>query len=97
VWADWSQAQPSRVADTLVINAVIYTELLVAFERIEELEAVIAEVSLAWNRFLAKRCSSPEKHFSITSGAGESGTACCPTSTLARTLPSRAIRLFVAT
>jgi predicted nucleic acid-binding protein len=48
-WAAWSQGKLDAVSatDTLVINAVIYSELSIAFERIEELEAVITEVSLA--------------------------------------------------
>jgi predicted nucleic acid-binding protein len=47
-WGDWSQAQLEAgcLTDTLVINAVIYSELSIAFERIEELDAVIAEASL---------------------------------------------------
>jgi len=47
-WGDWSQAQieANSLIDALVINAVIYTELSIAFERIEELEAVIAQAGL---------------------------------------------------
>lgn len=42
-WGDWSQAQLERCAlrDALCINAVIYSELSMAFARIEELEAAI--------------------------------------------------------
>jgi predicted nucleic acid-binding protein len=47
-WGDWSQAQleAGSLTDTLVINAVIYSELSIAFERMEELDVVIAEASL---------------------------------------------------
>ncbi len=47
-WAEWSQQQLETVSltDSLAINAVIYSELSMAFERIEDLEAVIAEASL---------------------------------------------------
>ena len=47
-WADWSQAKldAAIVTDTLAINPIIYSELSIAFARIEELEAVIAEASL---------------------------------------------------
>jgi predicted nucleic acid-binding protein len=47
-WADWSesQLQAASVTDTLAINAIIYSELSIAFERIEELEAVITQASL---------------------------------------------------
>ena len=48
-WAAWSQAQLESTAltDRLAINAVIYSELSMAFERIEELEQVVAEARLA--------------------------------------------------
>jgi len=48
-WAAWSQAQLESAAltDRLAINAVIYSELSMAFERIEELEQVVAEARLA--------------------------------------------------
>ncbi len=47
-WAAWSQAQleSASVADRLAINAVIYTELSIAFARIEELDAVIKTAAL---------------------------------------------------
>ena len=48
-WADWSQQQleSARLSDRLAINAVIYSELSIAFARIEELEAVVTEANLA--------------------------------------------------
>ena len=48
-WAEWSQQQleSARLADRLAINAVIYSELSVAFRRIEELEKIIVEAALA--------------------------------------------------
>jgi predicted nucleic acid-binding protein len=47
-WADWSQGKldAAGATETLAINAVIYSELSIAFDRIEELEAVIAEGAL---------------------------------------------------
>ena len=47
-WGEWSQQQldTACLSDSLAINAVIYSELSIAFERIEELESVLAEVSL---------------------------------------------------
>jgi predicted nucleic acid-binding protein len=47
-WAAWSQAQleASALTDRLVINTVIYSQLSVAFARIEELESVVVEASL---------------------------------------------------
>ena len=48
-WAEWSQAQleAASLTDQLAINVVIYSELSIAFSRIEELETVLAEASLA--------------------------------------------------
>ena len=48
-WAAWSQAQLESAAltDRLAINAMIYSELSMAFERIEERERVVAEAGLA--------------------------------------------------
>jgi predicted nucleic acid-binding protein len=47
-WATWSQGQLDAASATyaLAINPVIYSELSIAFARIEELEAVITEASL---------------------------------------------------
>jgi predicted nucleic acid-binding protein len=47
-WAAWSQGQleSAALADRLAINAVIYSELSMAFARIEELEQVVAEAKL---------------------------------------------------
>ena len=47
-WAEWSQGQldASALTDRLVINAVIYSELSISFERIEELDSVVADASL---------------------------------------------------
>ena len=47
-WASWSQTRLDAASITghLAINPIIYSELSIAFSRIEELEAVIAEASL---------------------------------------------------
>jgi predicted nucleic acid-binding protein len=48
-WAEWSQREleSASLTDALAINAVIYSELSIAFERIEELESVLSEASLS--------------------------------------------------
>ena len=75
-WATWSQGQLDAVSttDTLAINPIIYSELSIAFARIEELEAVITEAGLtvgpiprealflAGKVFLNYRRSSGTKH-----------------------------------
>lgn len=47
-WAVWSQEKldSASATETFAINPIIYSELSIAFARIEELEAVIAEASL---------------------------------------------------
>ena len=48
-WAGWSQRQLEvwALRGALVINAVIYAELSIGFERIEELETVLSETGIA--------------------------------------------------
>jgi predicted nucleic acid-binding protein len=43
MWANWSlnQLDAASATDDLAINPVIYSELSIAFARIEELEAVM--------------------------------------------------------
>ena len=47
-WANWSQQKLDAASsiDTLAINPIVYSELSIAFERIEELETVIEDASL---------------------------------------------------
>jgi len=47
-WAAWSQDRldAAGATDTLAINPIIYSELSMAFARIEELEAVIGDAGL---------------------------------------------------
>ncbi len=48
-WVDWSQRQLESwaIRGSLVINPVIYAELSIGFDRIEELEAVLSETGVA--------------------------------------------------
>lgn len=48
VWADWSQRQleAASLRGPLLINPVVYAELSTAFQRIEELEAVVSDGGL---------------------------------------------------
>ena len=50
VWADWSQHQleTASVHERLTINPVIYSELSIAFARIEELDGMLADATLAY-------------------------------------------------
>ena len=44
-WADWSEAQLDRASQQfdLIINPMIYAEVSIGFERIEELEAALGQ------------------------------------------------------
>jgi predicted nucleic acid-binding protein len=63
-WAAWSSAMLARCAEggMLVINPIIYAEISIGFERVEELDEVLAEDSflrhpLPWEAaFLAGKC-----------------------------------------
>lgn len=63
-WYDWSASHLQQAADrsTLIINPVIYAEVSVGFQRIEELEAVLQpdlfqRRPLPWEAaFLAGKC-----------------------------------------
>lgn len=48
VWADWSirQLDAAAMQGRLVINAVVYAELSVRFERVEDLEEVLDEAGI---------------------------------------------------
>jgi predicted nucleic acid-binding protein len=47
-WASWSQSQleAASLTTSLIINPVIYAELSIAYERIEQLEAMLRSASL---------------------------------------------------
>jgi predicted nucleic acid-binding protein len=49
-WADWSQHQleSASIHHRLAINPVIYSELSIAFARIEELESLLGDAALAY-------------------------------------------------
>lgn len=48
-WADWSQAalENSAATDRLAINDVVYAELSVRFSRVEDIDAILEQTSLA--------------------------------------------------
>jgi hypothetical protein len=48
-WAGWSQAhlEVASLTERLAINPVVYAELSIAFARIEELDAVLADGAIA--------------------------------------------------
>jgi predicted nucleic acid-binding protein len=45
LWAEWSQRnlESASLTESLAINAVIYSELSIVFERIEDHESVLSE------------------------------------------------------
>lgn len=69
-WFQWSSSQLERLAETrvLVINPVIYSEVSVGFDSIEELDQALSEdyfrrEALPWEAgFLAGKCSLKYRH-----------------------------------
>ncbi len=63
-WSEWSETALAKCADsaTLVINPIVYAEVSVGFERIEEMEAalppeLLRREPLPWEAgFLAGKC-----------------------------------------
>ncbi|MDH6295610.1 type II toxin-antitoxin system VapC family toxin [Agrobacterium fabrum] len=53
VWADWSieQLELASVSGPLYINGVVYAELAVRYERIEELDAFVDQAGLKFTPF----------------------------------------------
>jgi len=75
---------PASATDTLAINPIIYSELSIGFARIEELEAVIKEASLAIEDMPREPCFSQARHFSDIGAVVEQNAACCEIFTSAR-------------
>lgn len=50
VWADWSidQLETAASLGPIVINAVIYSEFSVGYERIEDIDDLLAETGIGW-------------------------------------------------
>lgn len=48
-WADWSQheLEAASLRDRLAINSVIYAELSIRYERIEELDSALAQTEIS--------------------------------------------------
>lgn len=63
-WADWSASALAAAADhgTLVVNPIIYAEVSIGFERVEDLERLLpaeefVRAALPWEAaFLAGKC-----------------------------------------
>lgn len=49
-WADWSMNNLDAAAavDAVVVNGVIYSEFSVGYERIEDVDRLLAEVAIGW-------------------------------------------------
>lgn len=51
IWADWSMENLDAAASLgpVVVNAVIYSEFSVGYERIEEVERLLTDVDIGWS------------------------------------------------
>jgi hypothetical protein len=86
-WADWSAAQLAAAIDAgwLVINPLIYAEVSVSYETIEELDELfpVSEYEREALPYLAGFAVG--KAFCGTGATAATSDPRCPTSTLART------------
>jgi predicted nucleic acid-binding protein len=78
-WGDWSEGMLAKLSRTsaLLINTIIYTEISIGFERIEELEKAVSNVALRWRPFPKKRFSWPAKRMSGTKSVRGKGWRRC--------------------
>lgn len=79
-WADWSQhhLEAAALEETLAINAVIYAELSIGFRRIEELEAVLAKMSIVMEAIPREALFLAGKAFQRYKARGASRTGVLP-------------------
>jgi hypothetical protein len=71
-WCEWSMEILDRYSEShqLIINPIVYAEVSIGFERIEELEDVLSEVATRWCQSQKKPCSLREKR-SCDTGVSE--------------------------
>ena len=94
VWADWSQQQLERASlqTTLCINPVIYAELSIAFDKIEDLEAVLKAGEFRLEPIAREALILAGKAFVNYRRKREQKRAYCPTFSSGRTRPLRDCR-----
>ena len=78
VWADWSvrQLDAAAVKGPLVINDVVYAELSVGFERIEELDDLLDEAGVTLEEIPREALFLAGKAFRRYRAAGAPAWAC---------------------
>ena len=77
-WGDWSEGVLSNLSETrsLFINPIIYTEISIGFERIEELEKAVTECGLKMVTIPEGSALLGRKSVSqVQKGQGEKGSA----------------------
>ncbi|MBW9055551.1 type II toxin-antitoxin system VapC family toxin [Rhizobium mesosinicum] len=80
VWADWSidQLEMASLAGPLLINDIVYAELAVRYEHIEELDAFVDEAGLILTPFPRAALFLAGKAFTQYRRAGGSRTGVLP-------------------
>jgi len=91
-WAEWSIAQLRAQAKlhALAINPIIHAEISLSFSTLEALDDVVLTMALGLREIRGQPFSWPRRRLPNTDGAAAARRRCCPTSSSARTLPSRA-------
>jgi predicted nucleic acid-binding protein len=88
IWADWSARQLRILSaqEALIVSPVIYAELSVGYDRVEDLDAALATAGVELVEIpRAPRCSWPAGRSRHIEPNAAPGPACCPISSLART------------
>ncbi len=89
-WIEWSAGQLETLSEDhiLVINPIVYGEVSVGFDRIEDLEEALPPELFRREVYPGKRRSSPEGASCGTVGRGARSARHCRTSTSGLTPPS---------
>jgi hypothetical protein len=87
-WADWSAREIAAAMDVgrVVVNPLIYAEVSVGYQTIEELTSCSRPPTTSVSRCPTWRASPPGRHSSGTGAAAATNDRRCRTSTSAHTL-----------
>jgi predicted nucleic acid-binding protein len=94
VWADWS-ARQLRIAfarEALIVNAVVYAEFSVGYDRVDEVDAALDAAGVEVVEIPRPALFWPVKRFRPIGCEAEQGRGSCPTSSSAPTPWSKGSR-----
>ncbi len=85
-WADWSieQLDAAAMRGPVVVNAVVYSEFSVGYDRIEDVERLLKDVDIGWAEILREALFLAGKVFQQYLRQGGAERASCLTFSSAR-------------